>query len=309
MTLNNTKMKKILLSIPPIREILFFVFQKKAYKGIVDRKISLLLNAKKKLSKTRIDNLIVSLTSFPQRIAEVKYTVYSLLDQTVLPEKIILWLAESQFPNKEQELPDDLLFFKKFGLVISWCEDLKSYKKLIPALKKFPDYYIVTADDDIYYKRKWLEKLWFEHLKYPDKLVCHFAHKIFFKNGNILPYAQWKKCIRNKKADFKTFGCSGGGVVFHKKYLFKDIDRKDLFLNLAPYADDIWFYFMVILNDTKILVVRRPHKLKYINPYREYGLNKEYRLSSVNIDESYNDQQFINILSHYNINLYSLINK
>jgi hypothetical protein len=38
----------------------------------VDKKITALLNGKRKLSEKKIDGLIVSLTSFPQRIDEIK---------------------------------------------------------------------------------------------------------------------------------------------------------------------------------------------------------------------------------------------
>jgi hypothetical protein len=186
---------------------------------------------------------------------------------------------------------------------------LRSYRKLIPALEQFSDYYIVTADDDIYYSRKWLEKLWYEHLKYPDNPVCHIAHKIIFKNKKVLPYTQWKKCIKTEETDFQIFGCGGGGILYHKKYLYKDINRKDIFMNLALYADDIWFYFMVVLNGNSYKIVRNPfNRIKYVNPYREYGLNEEYKLSTVNVEANLNDEQFKKVLEHYQLDLYSFIN-
>ena len=55
------------------------------------------------------NNIIVSLTSFPQRIYEIHYTIFSLLNQTVKPSKVILWLAKEEFPNLEKDLPDTLL--------------------------------------------------------------------------------------------------------------------------------------------------------------------------------------------------------
>jgi hypothetical protein len=278
------------------------------YKVLVDKKIAALLGGKSKLSDKRVDNLIVSLTSFPQRINEIKYTIYSLLDQTVLPEKIVLWLAESQFPNKERDLPDELLAFKRFGLVINWCEDLKSYKKLIPVLEQFPDHCVVVADDDIYYKKRWLEKLWLGHLKHPDDVVCHKAQKILFEDGEVLPYAEWKNPFSCEDARYQTFGVGAGGVLYRKKYLYKDVGEKDLFLKLAPHADDIWFYVMTILGNTKIRAVKNPYvRLKYADPYREYGLSDGYRLSSVNVDTGLNDRQFKDVLSYYGLDLRSLI--
>ena len=104
--------------------------------------------------------LIVSLTSHPPRIRTTVVTLNTLLRQTLKPNKLILWLAESQFPKKEKDLPKDLLELRDLGLEIRWCEDFKSYKKLIPALKEFPNDIIITADDDLYYEEDWLESLY-----------------------------------------------------------------------------------------------------------------------------------------------------
>lgn len=123
--------------------------------------------------------LIVSLTSYPERINTVSQAINTLLQQTLKPDKLILWLANEQFPNKELDLPADLLKLKELGLEINWCEDLKSYKKLIPSLHLFPDDIIVTADDDLYYQPDWLESLYKSYLKNPDcihtrkKLLIH----------------------------------------------------------------------------------------------------------------------------------------
>ena len=90
--------------------------------------------------------LIVTLTSFPARINEIHYTIYSLLNQRLKPDKVVLWLAEEQFPNKEEDLPNNLLKLKSNGLTIEWCDDIKSYKKLIPALEKYPKDFLVIDD-------------------------------------------------------------------------------------------------------------------------------------------------------------------
>ena len=103
--------------------------------------------------------LIVSLTSFPQRMYEIHYTLYSLLTQTVKPAKVILWLGAEQFPNLEKDVPEKVLKLKENGLTIEWTNNLRSYTKLVPALKKYPNNIIATADDDIYYEKEWLEKL------------------------------------------------------------------------------------------------------------------------------------------------------
>jgi hypothetical protein len=83
----------------------------------------------------------------------VHKTIETLLNQSHKADKVILWLAEEEFPNKEKGLPRELIQLIKSGLTISWCRDIKSYKKLIPALEKYPKSIIVTADDDLYYQK------------------------------------------------------------------------------------------------------------------------------------------------------------
>lgn len=41
--------------------------------------------------------LICTLTTFPDRIDSVQYTIKSLFNQSMKPDKIVLWLAESEF--------------------------------------------------------------------------------------------------------------------------------------------------------------------------------------------------------------------
>ena len=75
-------------------------------------------------------NIIVSLTSYPPRIQYVYITIKSLLKQTLKPNIIILWLAKSEFPNKNNDLPNTLLSLRKYRLKIEYYEqNIKSYKK------------------------------------------------------------------------------------------------------------------------------------------------------------------------------------
>lgn len=171
------------------------LIQKNGMIGIDKAEIDELLAAKKfiGLNKSpRAEKVIVSLTSYDLRINEAKYAIYSLLNQSFPPDKLILWLDEDSFPRREKDLPRDLLELRDFGLTIDWCENLRSYKKLIPALEKYPDDIIVTADDDIFYRPDWLKILYDAHLKEPDCVVAHRAHRIRLDaQGNIYPYNLW----------------------------------------------------------------------------------------------------------------------
>ena len=77
------------------------------------------------------------------------------------PDKILLWLAEEQFPGREADLPNNLVkdaVEDKFEL--RWCDDIGSHKKYFYAMQEFPDDIIVTVDDDMYYDTDMIRRLY-----------------------------------------------------------------------------------------------------------------------------------------------------
>ena len=67
------------------------------------------------------------MTSYPARISYVHLAIKSLMLQSYKPDRIILWLAEEQFPTKE--LPKELTDLCQYGLEIRFVEDLYGHKK------------------------------------------------------------------------------------------------------------------------------------------------------------------------------------
>ena len=204
-------------------------------------------------NEKRNPKIIVSLTSFPARINYVYKTISSLLDQTLKPDLVILWLAEEQFVNKEKDLPANLLELQQFGLSIKWCKDIRSYKKLIPALTEFPEDIIITTDDDIYYDRNMVELLYKAYTKSPQYIHCHRCTKMFYKQGTLTAKAGGKKYYKQPSFANKSVGV--GGVLFPPHSLYKDVTNEKLFMTLAPTNDDIWFWLMAVMNGTKINVI------------------------------------------------------
>lgn len=244
--------------------------------------------------------IIISLTSLPERIQDIHFTLYSLLNQKLKPEKVVLWLAEEQFPKKEAELPKTILNLKKNGLEIRWCEDLKSYKKLIPSLKEFPNKYIVTADDDLYYPKDWLENMWKQHEKYPNSIISTRARKIIFnENNEFTKYSQWRLSTHEEEPSYLNFPTNGAGTLFYPNSLSKDVLNQELFLKICDSSDDIWFWAMMILNKTKISVVEKPmYELTYVNVARELNILNQATLWETN-KSGKNDTNFINVLKQF----------
>lgn len=101
------------------------------------------------INKNSSNNVIISLTSFPQRNEELFYTLKSLLNQESEVNGIVIWLAEEQYPQKK--IPQKLKDLETYGVEFRFCDDLKSHKKYFYALQEYKDYCIITTDDDVIY--------------------------------------------------------------------------------------------------------------------------------------------------------------
>ena len=244
-----------------------------------------------------LKSLIVSLTSYPKRINSIYQCIKSLLVQSVKPHKLILWLAEEQFPQKEHDLPKSLLQLTNEGLTISWCNDLKSYKKIIPTIKLYPDSIIVTADDDIIYPRDWLLQLIVSYIRSPQCIHCHRAHRVkTLADGYPAPYQKWDRAGKNMSVNssHRNFFTGVGGVLYPPHSLFRDVTRDDIFMQQLPSGDDIWLWGMALLQGTKIQRVR----------YSDFSLNfvegsQDVALHRMNDQGGMNDIMIKNLLNIY----------
>lgn len=203
--------------------------------------------------KRRAKPLIFSLTSYPGRIDTVHLVIRSLLCQTVKPDMIVLWLAKEQFPNKEMDLPEDLLTLKSNGLTIDWCDDIGPYKKLIPTIKKYPDSFIITFDDDQYYLPSIAERLYRKAVRDQKKIYCHRGTKIAIDNNRFVAVPGGYITYKGPTFLHKPTGCCG--VCYPPDTLYKDLANEELFMKLSPTNDDIWFWFMGVLQGTKCDII------------------------------------------------------
>jgi hypothetical protein len=196
--------------------------------------------SKSKPSNGRVEkNIILSFTSFPARINNVWQVVESIKRQSVLPEKIVLWLSQKQFPGGEG-IPDSLLNEVDDLFEIRMVEDdIRSHKKYYYVMQEYPDKAFVTCDDDIYYHPDTLKHLVECSKKNPGCVIANTTRYISYgDDGNLLPYRQWRSDVKpNSSSNLIQIGV--GGVLYPPHVLHEMTLNKDLFLKLTPMADDI----------------------------------------------------------------------
>lgn len=211
-------------------------------------------------------SIIVSLTSYPKRINLVHKTIQSLLRQDLTPEKIILWLAVEEFPHKEKDLPVSItrLINDKFN--VFFYHNIRSYKKLIPTLKLYPDSVIITVDDDMVYGENLLNSLVSSYLKYPSMIHCCRCHLVQLDNdANPLPYKKWlwNDSLSHINPSYRNFFTGVGGVLYPPHSLSLDVFDEKKFNKLCPDGDDVWFWAMAVLNGTLINRIIDHDKVKF----------------------------------------------
>lgn len=243
--------------------------------------------------------LIVSLTSYPLRINGVYKTIETIVNQTLKPDLVVLWLGEDEFIDSKTNVPNDLLKLINCNFRIEWIKKTYgSYDKLIPSLEKFPNDIIVTADDDVLYGENWLETLFKEYEKNPQYIHVHRCHRILFDDvGNLKPYNKWTENIKynETKPSYLNFFTGVGGVLYPPNSLHKYVLNYKLFSKLCPTGDDIWFWAMALLKGTKINLVKN----RLGHPEFNKSVSQEMALGKINCTKNFNDQQIKNVIEYY----------
>lgn len=191
--------------------------------------------------------VIVSLASIPSRLDIVHLTIRSLLNQDVLPEKILLWLHEdlkNKVPKKLNDLVGNIFS-------IEFTDYYSSHRKLVEPLKLCPEKIIVTCDDDMMYRKNWLSNLYEAHQENPDKIIANQTRCITYnESGELLPYKQWNSDLAECKNKKLILPIGAGGTLYPPNTMDTQVFDREVFLRLVPNADDLWFKIMGLLKGT-----------------------------------------------------------
>lgn len=213
--------------------------------------------------------VIVSMTSFPQAIPYAVKAIKSILNMSVLPDKVVLYLTLSQFndcgiPDELQSLSENNTIFE----IRNYDKDIRSYRKLIPALIDFPNAIIITVDDDVLYHKHMLRNLLLLHSQIPHAVLAHRVKRIIIDQ----PYRKWRKyrwydfVYKKVHKNFSNLQTGVGGVLYPPNSLNSEMLKEELFSKIAPTSDDIWFWAAAVTNDYPIIPVpfgyNKPHGLK-----------------------------------------------
>lgn len=153
----------------------------KSSKDIVARRYSLKNSNSYSLFDNENEKIIVTMTSWKKRINNVATVLKTITQQTLIPDLIIVNLSTQEFPNHEQDLPQDLLSLLDNKIKINWIDwdNQKQWKKIIPTFINYPTDVIICIDDDRLYPFDFIEKLYNKHLEFPlNPITVNSGYKV-----------------------------------------------------------------------------------------------------------------------------------
>ena len=230
--------------------------------------------------------IIISMTSWPKRIQCVAKAFASIL-MTKIDKSLyhcVLVLSEEEFPNKRKDLPPELLLLIDENLVeLIWIkENLKSHKKLMPTLAKYPNNPILVIDDDVYRTEEWLNAFIEDHKKHPhDIIVGAFWKKFSIKNNEICETHCMKDTYNTNKycgkvmVGYKPANGTGGTLYPVGTFTDKRFFNKDLFIKLSFSSDETWQFCFNIIENRTFRQLSIPHTEHFIGNSQSVGMNKD----------------------------------
>lgn len=126
------------------------------------------------ISNTKPPEIIISLTTSPVRIDKIEPVITSIMNQTIIPDKIIINIPHI-FKRTNETYDSIPTFLTDNNLVhINRCEDIGPLTKILPSIElaKYMDSVIISIDDDISYPENFIERLVNESMKYPHCVIA-----------------------------------------------------------------------------------------------------------------------------------------
>ena len=238
--------------------------------------------------KVSDERVVVSLTTTPKRIYEMKPAILSLIDQGVHVDEIAVNISKVSSKGEPYVIPDwlqelvDSPYASNYGHVRVYYadKDMGPATKLLPTLmREPPTTRIVVVDDDIVYHSHTVEHLVkrYEELntqfkKDTDKFaVTNFGVNVN-KHGKV-PLSNWGRITSFIKAERQTDilqGFSGyvvTGALFPQEVFNMADGPKEAF-----FVDDVWFSGWLGHNGVKVRQLRTMWQLPLPNYGEMYAL-------------------------------------
>ncbi len=227
----------------------------------------------------------VSFTSHPPRIHCVSKVIDCLSNQSIPPNRVVLYLAKEDFSKGVADLPADLVErMKRNKVEIHWCDiDLKPHNKYYHAMQEYPNDIIITVDDDIYLPPTAIEELILCWIKHPSMVIARRVHLITFdSDGKVLPYSNWIhecNCVLPDVPSMQLIATGVGGVLYSPNLLPSTLFDTQAIIETSLYGDDLWLKAHSAIQNIPIVSATASTDLSFVEKSQESGLCQGFGLT------------------------------
>lgn len=250
--------------------MLFFKLLNKI--SFVNKYLSKFVNV---LNKRKFPEVIVSFTSYPLRIDYLQPMLETIFNQTRKADKVILWLAESEFPHQESDLPPYLTELNtQSKIIIEWCNDLKPHKKYFYALQKYHNSIVITVDDDLLFPPDLIECLLASYAKFPQAISAMRTHLMEQNGAKFAPYNSFvirQNLIIDEPA-MSLLATNGAGSLFPPNLLNFKYFQESLVKDMCLYTDDLWLKTVEVLSGVPVVQPRKFGHLQHTKNSQDEAL-------------------------------------
>lgn len=215
-----TKNKIQLLAVP-IRWIIHGIFFHRIiqtfFPNFIEKRINRIANKEfQNLSGSTLNDrerkikIIVSLTTYSPRLSQIHLVISRLMQQTLKPDKIILYYSDSE----EFLITDELSELLKLGLEIRFVKDIRSHKKYYFAFQDFQDAIVITVDDDTIYSKKLIQTLFNSYVKFPQCVSAGIVVNYKQNMGILQSSTTWRQKFFYGIGDERSIAYGVGGVLY-----------------------------------------------------------------------------------------------
>lgn len=189
-------------------------------------------------------DVIVSLTTFGDRVGSVASTVETIGTGAVRARRVVLWLDDA---DSFARRPASLRRLEARGLEVRLTENLGPHTKYFPVLDEAvaAGVRVATADDDILYPRWWLDRLLAAADAHPDAVSCYRASIVALDGTGVARYDDWPRCT-DTTSSITRFATGVSGVLYPLAMLEELRRRGTAFVDLCLKADDIWLHWVAL---------------------------------------------------------------
>lgn len=238
--------------------------------------------------------IYINITTWKQRDKYLPQMLKNLSNQTMKPNKIILWLSKEEYsdvPSHIQQCLKDKLLTE-----IKWVDKNIYCHKRHETFKINNDVYNMCMDDDLLYEQTYIENLYKSSIQHPNAISAMAGSRRDFNGIKTTSNLMENKCD-NKNAFL-------GGLTCYPPYTFpiesfKHINIRDKY---SQKCDETWIWCWCIKKGIKINILkyRGDYKLNIIgDSYNSALWNENKVLNSDNL--TFKEEMLHNVIYQLNI--------